>query len=204
MILRALLFALVATVAHGQARIQVEPLEGPDSPMMGAAASVAQETRGGGITVKPLEGGSVPAAIWLDRPPSAETAPITTITALPRVRSGEGAVLRGLDMLSSRVVDIRVKAGESVSFDALQITLDECRYPRANPGGDAYAHLRIHGTGPAQGQGQGAALFAGWMVASSPALNALEHPRYDVWLLRCTMAEAGSPTDSAESAGAEP
>ncbi|MGB0800115.1 MAG: DUF2155 domain-containing protein, partial [Planktomarina sp.] len=25
----------------------------------------------------------------------------------------------------------------------------------------------------------------GWMVASSPALNALEHPRYDIWVLRC-------------------
>jgi hypothetical protein len=28
-------------------------------------------------------------------------------------------------------------------------------------------------------------LFEGWMMASSPALNALEHPRYDVWVLRC-------------------
>jgi hypothetical protein len=24
------------------------------------------------------------------------------------------------------------------------------------------------------------------MVASSPALSALEHPRYDVWVLRCS------------------
>ena len=28
-------------------------------------------------------------------------------------------------------------------------------------------------------------IFSGWMLASSPALNALEHPRYDVWVLRC-------------------
>ena len=27
--------------------------------------------------------------------------------------------------------------------------------------------------------------FAGWMIADSPALNALDHPRYDVWVLRC-------------------
>jgi len=24
------------------------------------------------------------------------------------------------------------------------------------------------------------------MIASSPALNALDHPRYDVWVMRCT------------------
>jgi len=28
-------------------------------------------------------------------------------------------------------------------------------------------------------------VFKGWMIASSPALNALDHPRYDVWVLRC-------------------
>ena len=28
-------------------------------------------------------------------------------------------------------------------------------------------------------------LFSGWMLASSPALNALEHPVYDVWVLDC-------------------
>ena len=27
--------------------------------------------------------------------------------------------------------------------------------------------------------------FSGWMVASSPALNALDHSRYDIWVLRC-------------------
>ncbi|MDA9980314.1 DUF2155 domain-containing protein, partial [Yoonia sp.] len=27
--------------------------------------------------------------------------------------------------------------------------------------------------------------FAGWMLASAPALNAMDHPRYDVWALRC-------------------
>jgi hypothetical protein len=28
-------------------------------------------------------------------------------------------------------------------------------------------------------------IFAGWMFASSPALNALEHPVYDVWVIDC-------------------
>ncbi len=28
-------------------------------------------------------------------------------------------------------------------------------------------------------------IFVGWMIASAPALNALDHPRYDVWMLSC-------------------
>ncbi|HEX2117044.1 MAG TPA: DUF2155 domain-containing protein, partial [Alphaproteobacteria bacterium] len=28
-------------------------------------------------------------------------------------------------------------------------------------------------------------LFVGWMFASSPAVSALEHPVYDVWVLDC-------------------
>lgn len=31
----------------------------------------------------------------------------------------------------------------------------------------------------------GEMLFSGWMFASSPGLSALEHPVYDVWVIRC-------------------
>lgn len=35
-------------------------------------------------------------------------------------------------------------------------------------------------------QAEGVNIFRGWMFASSPALNALEHPVYDVWVINCT------------------
>jgi hypothetical protein len=35
-------------------------------------------------------------------------------------------------------------------------------------------------------------IFAGWMFASSPALNALEHPVYDVWVIDCKTVAAGN------------
>jgi hypothetical protein len=34
-------------------------------------------------------------------------------------------------------------------------------------------------------QAEGINIFRGWMFASSPALNALEHPVYDVWVIDC-------------------
>lgn len=37
-------------------------------------------------------------------------------------------------------------------------------------------------------------LFTGWMFASSPAINALEHPVYDVWVMDCKISAPDSPT----------
>lgn len=90
-----------------------------------------------------------------------------------------GAVLRGLDKLTGAVSDLVLRPGDAVQFGRLEITLDECRFPVNNPASDAFARLTIRDT-----RAEGAA-FAGWMLASSPALNPLDHPRYDVWVLRC-------------------
>ncbi|NRA29139.1 MAG: DUF2155 domain-containing protein [Parvularculaceae bacterium] len=35
----------------------------------------------------------------------------------------------------------------------------------------------------------GEAIFKGWMFASSPSINAMEHPTYDVWVINCTMED---------------
>ena len=37
------------------------------------------------------------------------------------------------------------------------------------------------------------ALFTGWMFSSSPALSALEHPVYDVWVLECKRTADAAP-----------
>lgn len=43
-------------------------------------------------------------------------------------------------------------------------------------------------------------LFSGWMFASSPGLSALEHPVYDVWVIRCTDRSPVSPSGPGEPA----
>nr|WP_168733166.1 DUF2155 domain-containing protein [Thalassobius vesicularis] len=93
--------------------------------------------------------------------------------------TGAGAVLRGLDKVNAQFQDIEILNGTSVRFQRLVIDLGECRYPEGNPAGDAYAYLTIREDGAAE------PVFQGWMLASSPALNALDHSRYDVWVLRC-------------------
>lgn len=100
--------------------------------------------------------------------------------AQEQTENATGAVLRGLDKFSGQVVDIELPAGRTVQFERLNITLTECRYPAGNRSGNAYAGLQITEVG------REGVVFSGWMVASSPALNPMEHARYDVWVIRCT------------------
>lgn len=96
------------------------------------------------------------------------------------VVAGLGATLKGLDKLAGTVEDLTLAVGDTVAVGWLQVTLGECRYPVDNPAGDAYAWLVI------REEAGSAPIFEGWMIASSPALNALDHARYDVWVTNCT------------------
>ena len=96
------------------------------------------------------------------------------------VASASGAVLRVLDKTSGDAKDLDVARGQMVREGRLEIAMMDCRYPAGNPSGNAYAALEISEVG------KDGLLFSGWMIASSPALSALEHQRYDVWVIRCT------------------
>ena len=103
--------------------------------------------------------------------------------AAANIVSATGGVLRMLDKMTGVVADYDLASGQSQTLGRLTVTLDECRYPSDLPTGEAYAHLTI--TDPEAA----APLFQGWMIASSPALSALDHQRYDVWVLRCAVPE---------------
>ena len=93
------------------------------------------------------------------------------------VSAAPGAVLRGLDKVNGQTQDIEISAGSVASFGPLVIELAACRFPVGNPSGDAFAQMSI--------SEDGQRLFSGWMVASAPALSAMDHPRYDIWVMRC-------------------
>ena len=109
------------------------------------------------------------AAVLLVAPAAAQEA-----------ATGTGAVIRALDKLSGRVQDIEMPSGSTARFGRIEIDHGECRYPAGNPSGDAYALLRVRDSLG------GRIVYTGWMIASAPALSALDHARYDVWVLGCT------------------
>lgn len=93
----------------------------------------------------------------------------------------KGAILRGLDRINGTFVDIEAPEAGVVEYERLEIELVECRYPEGQQTTEAFAHLKI------RDKREALATFEGWMFASSPALSALDHPRYDIWVLRCNI-----------------
>jgi hypothetical protein len=91
------------------------------------------------------------------------------------------AILQGLDKITARVSVLAVRA---------------CRKRPPTEPPESAAFLEISDQKPGEPP---VALFSGWMFASSPALNALEHPVYDVWLLDCKSDETkASPSSGKE------
>jgi hypothetical protein len=105
--------------------------------------------------------------------------------------------IRVLDKQTGALTDLELARGEAEVVGRLTVGLSDCRYPVENPASDAWAHLLI-----TDSAAPGAPVFAGWMLATSPALNALDNPRYDVWVLGCVLPEGALvPEGEATSEG---
>jgi hypothetical protein len=120
------------------------------------------------------------------------------LAQVEQTKQADGATLRGLDKLNGEVIDIELKVGFSIRFGSIRIELTDSRFPEDNPTGEAYAFLTMFEENSA-GEISKTPMFRGWMIASSPALNALDHFRYDVWVMRCTMPEPEEAGDEEPS-----
>lgn len=96
---------------------------------------------------------------------------------------GDGAILQALDKITARVSTVVVPINQSVSFGGLRITARACRKRPPEEPPEATAFLEIDVVRP--GETLAERRFTGWMFASSPAVSAMEHPVYDVWVVDC-------------------
>lgn len=186
MIRLVLAFTLFATSAWAQsADISVRPLDAPfdfretdeNAPIFELEPDVEQDTSTFGQT--PETGDPIF--------PSRETRrrfdfDVESRSQTLRVQRAGGAVLKGLDKVTGEVVEMSLSNGEEQRLGRIVIRMTECRQPSDNPTGDAFAWVEV------QSDGRETPDFAGWMIASSPALSALDHARYDVWVMRCINA----------------
>ena len=120
-------------------------------------------------------------------------AAVMAVAAPARADPYAVAVLQGLDKITARVSTIEAPVGATTEFGSLRIMARACdKRPPVEPPESA-AFLEISDAKPGETPVD---LFSGWMFASSPALSALEHPVYDVWVLDCTNAESSSSDKS--------
>ena len=118
------------------------------------------------------------------------------------------AVLQGLDKVTARISTFEAAVDRPVDFGGLEVVVRACHKTPPTEAPEAIAFLEIAEVQPDRPRKP---VYSGWMYASSPAVAALEHPVYDVWVKDCSEqftqesseTSAGAQEDPAEPAGTE-
>ena len=92
------------------------------------------------------------------------------------------AKMQALDKITGQMSVIEVPVNGEVRFGSFSVVVRNCQATPQEETPDNYAFVDITDT---QKDGKTYNIFKGWMISSSPSLNSVEHPIYDVWLLRC-------------------
>jgi hypothetical protein len=102
------------------------------------------------------------------------------------------AVLQGLDKVTARISTFEAPVDRPVDFGPLEILVRACHKTPPTEAPEAIAFLEIAAIEPDRPREN---LYSGWMFASSPAVAAMEHPVYDVWVKDCRQESAAAPAD---------
>ncbi|WP_248308945.1 DUF2155 domain-containing protein [Devosia sp. MC532] len=104
------------------------------------------------------------------------------------------ATFAGLDKITGRITRFDVFIDETVLFGALEMTPRAC-YNRSSSDTvqRTSAFLEVDQRSL---DGSAERIFTGWMFADSPALNAVDHAVYDVWLIECKTSTDVPPPSS--------
>lgn len=174
---RLLIWLMLLTPPVSAQVIESSPLD-PPSPSAGEADEAAQDGE---------------ATVEFKRAPLRDFGPDLPDPIPPvAVEQQPGAVLRLLDMMTAETRTIEMTAGQYRDLDRVRVTLAICEAPADGAAKGTRAWLRIT---DARTEDDGPA-FEGWMFADSPALSAMDHPRYDLWLIRCTISEGAVASGS--------
>lgn len=112
-------------------------------------------------------------------------------TPLPNLM-GEAVQLRALDKVTARTFDYTVPIGESLDFGSLTIHAKHCEKTPPTSLPETYAFLQVDDRRLMEDgseNAEGARLFSGWMYGSRPAVSALDHRVYDIWVIGCVVPE---------------
>ena len=168
-------------------------------PLGVAAAAFAQsQTPAASVDLAPPP--APPAAKpAIPNPPPSVTGPAApaapgivqdATTAAPPPAPPQGGtqlLLRGLDKITGRPTNITAPIGKPVKFATLTITARYCYSTPPSETPETTAFVQIEDHRPDQPVQR---VFSGWMYGSTPGLNGVQHPLYDVWVISCNNAPA--------------
>lgn len=108
-----------------------------------------------------------------------------TMPALADRVSTPIAEFTGLDKITGRIISFDVYMDETVQFGSLQVTPRVCYMRTSEEPPQTSAFVEVNEVIDVAAGRRLQNIFMGWMFAESPALHAVEHPVYDVWLTSC-------------------
>lgn len=112
------------------------------------------------------------------------------ISALPAFAQKEismsTAQMQALDKITGRVSIIDVPVGGKAEFGSFSVVVRTCK---TRPEGEIPENFAFVDVSDKSFDEAEYNIFKGWMFSSKPAVNAVEHPIYDVWLLKCFNGE---------------
>ena len=91
--------------------------------------------------------------------------------------------LKALDKITAKTSAIRLAVGEKEFFGPLEIKALKCQLSENKDSTDTVAYLQVKDLS-AKGNNQ-VFLFNGWTFASSPTLQSIDHPIFDLWIIGC-------------------
>ena len=95
------------------------------------------------------------------------------------------ASLRVLDKNTARVDELSLPVNQTATFGSLSVTPRACRTTPPEEAPESAVYLDVLEKKPDAPE---TPVFHGWMFASTPALSAMEHPVYDIWVIGCKEA----------------
>ena len=101
---------------------------------------------------------------------------------------GNRLVIQGLDKITARIKTFEVDVSQTYKFGVLDIFVERCVFSKPIFKPESLAYIRIKDNSDRLSEVK----FKGWMFASSPALNALENPVYDISILACKKVDKQS------------
>ena len=91
--------------------------------------------------------------------------------------------IKALDKVTAKTSAMRLAIGEKKFFGPLEIKALKCQLTEHNDFTDTVAYLQVKDL--SSKDNNQVFLFNGWTFASSPTLQSIDHPIYDLWILGC-------------------
>lgn len=177
------------------------PVAQTPRPANQAPAPAGEQRTAQPVQVSPAVANPNPPASPPPTPVTTPKAPGEAASAKPVEPAKRGrytvAILQALDKVTTETMRFEVPVGQPIRYKTLIFTVRACETAASDELAPETTAYVVVDTQPKAQAGRaappGRQIYKGWMYASTPSLNPLQHPVYDAWLIACKQSAPVAP-----------